>query len=64
MDANTWKECLRVYKPYFYDWCKGKYNLGELNASEFWRLFKHWFYDIRTDSKGRRITLKEAQKNE
>lgn len=63
MTINEWKECLSLYKPFFYDWCRAEgIDLGEQDLSQFWEIFKQWFYEVRTDGKGRRISLKEAER--
>ena len=62
MTREEWYEVKNVYGKYFSRWLNAHPAGYELTAAEWWQMFKHWFYDIREDENGKRVTLPSAQK--
>lgn len=62
MDREEWHSCAETYGRYFKRWLKKNHPDCELTAAEWWMMFKHWFYDIREDENGKRVSLARAQK--
>lgn len=62
MTREEWYEVREVYGKYFNRWLKKHPPDEELSAAEWWMMFKHWFYNIREDENGKRVSLPRAQK--
>ena len=59
MDYDEWRECMSLYGKFFNNWLKANPPKHTLSLDEYWKLFKHWFYDIREDGQGHYISIKD-----
>lgn len=61
MTREEWYSVREVCGKYFNRWLKA-HPQEITDASEWWMLFKDWFYNIRRDENGKYVYLDRAQK--
>ena len=61
MTREEWDSARELYGKYFNRWLKA-HPQEITDAADWWKMFKHWFYNIRRDENGNYVYLARAEK--